>query len=395
MNKLFNTKPRVFAITLVAMVPLMLKANNSTLHTLPAPEQHIDKTTVHFSSPIKQALLANKNLLAYRDVSDEYWFEVTGEELTKGVPINISAQNALIRISGKKQPFHVSTQNISPEWVELLHHGKVVNSPFKSTVTAEQLATANMFPNSSALTLSDQLPMGLYQLAVNQPLPKDERFIINVKEKQSPYKAVMEIEKQSFVEGDSIPFQMSLSNELAQKTSDAERRAKQVRKATVRFPTGETHEVNINYGKQGLYIKVPENIDVEHRPGTLHELHIQTTSHVAGKTIMRNNKIAFAYTRPTAKITATPTVKSEGATFSIDVASEGRYEISAVVSGNRQGEGNKAVMLSRSAYYLTPGQHELTLVFDKTILSSGNVTPPYQLSNIKLFDQSRLQLINN
>jgi len=391
MNKLFNKKSQSIALTLMAMNPLLLNASNLTLHTLPLPEKRIDKATVHFSSPISQTLLADSNQSKYLDVSDEYWLEVTGEDLNKGVPINISAKNALIRISGKKRSIHDNTQHILPDVVQLFHHSNVVHSPFKSTVSAEQLATANMFPNSSALTLSDKLAAGKYKIAVNQSLLKDERFIINVKEKHSPYKAVMELDKQSYFEGDVIPFKISLKNEHNLNTTNAEQKAKQLRKATIKYPTGEAQTVSINYGKQGLFIKVPESTAEEHIPGALHELHIQTTSYLAGKEIMRNNKIAFAYTKPTAEFVNAPKVDSDGATFEINVASEGRYEVSAVVSGNRQGEGNKAVMLSRSAYYLTPGQHELTLKFDKTILSSANVTPPYQLSNVRLFDQSRLQ----
>jgi hypothetical protein len=51
-------------------------------------------------------------------------------------------------------------------------------------------------------------------------------------------------------------------------------------------------------------------------------------------------------------------------------------------------------MLSRSAYYLQPGDQKVELKFDVAILLAAKVKPPFSVSQLQLVDQSRMALLD-
>ena len=77
----------------------------------------------------------------------------------------------------------------------------------------------------------------------------------------------------------------------------------------------------------------------------------------------------------------------------MEVASEGRYEVSALVSGTDSRGQLTRVMLSRSAYYLQPGNHQVAVRFDTAILADAGVKAPYKVEKLRLMDQSRMALL--
>ncbi len=364
-----------------------MKINNTELVAISAPNHKIEKKSLHFSQPLAQASTLSFAVKPYTSVSDEYWLEVTGKQLNSGVALAITKPGALIRLSGKasKNPAHVKSIAIDPEKIELSKGKQKLDKAFSQKVSQEQFATANIFPNSSAVKLEQRVGSGEFKLKVNQALNNEERYLVNVKEKGSEHKLTLSIPSQTLIAKQHITLDMSIDNSKGKLKNSTH-------KAHIKTPAGDILSVNYRELNGKYNIKLPE-MTAHENYGELYELHIASQGNDNGLKINRNGKVAFAIATPTAKMTGKTVVNLTHATVELDIASEGRYELSAIVSGiNKQGK-TQQVMLSRSAHYLQPGQQQVNLNFDTQLLKILQVHPPFQLSDLRLVDQSRMALL--
>lgn len=365
--------------------------NYQQLVSLDIPEHLIEKQALHFS----HAISSTDNLIlrdtGYSNDSDEYWFEATGSQLSTGVDLSISHPGSLIRISSKKgkHDYLLTDTAIDPKNIALFVKGKEKNkliNPFKQSVSQQQLATANIFPNSSAIILNEKVGLGLFTLKVEQRLIGEHNYIVNVKEKNSKYKSQIKTPSQSYLAGQLVDFQASISY-------DGNVLIDNEHTAYVQFPSGSRKPVEVLSKGDLFQVKVPENIGTE-KIGQLYELHLESKAIDKGVKIQRNNKFAFAISQPTAKLMKVAKVNNSEAFVELEVASEGRYEISAIISGvNNKGQLTPG-MLSRSAYYLQPGKQQIELRFDTGILNELGMRSPFSLNHLKLVDQSRMAVLS-
>lgn len=357
------------------------------LVTIALPDHNVEQAAVHYSQKISADSQLKLAPQGYNSTSDEYWFEVSGKALNRGIAVNISHPGALIRLSGKRSSGQdaSSLQSIDPQYLELSKDNNKLSSPFSQSVSQEQLATANIFANSSAVKLNKALGAGKFNLRVTQALANEQRYIINVKEKDSAHKLQLSLAKQSYLTGEVLHFNADIYH-------DEQALADTLHQAFVKLPSGEKQAVTLTV-KDGQYkVDVPQGLEATPL-GTLYELHLESQVADNGIRIKRNAKVAFAMARPTAQITGAAQVLSDQALVELAVASEGRYEVSALVSGtNSQGQLTR-VMLSRSAYYLSPGSHKVALNFDTGILAESGLKAPYKVENLRLMDQSRMALL--
>ncbi len=358
------------------------------LVNLDALDIPMEQQPVHFSQAISTTGKLSFNNNGYSHVSDEYWFEATGRELMLGVAINISQPGALIRLSGKhgKNQTKEGWQNsIDPEAVSLLQAGNKLGAAFTQKVSAEQFATANIFPNSSALQVNKTLGAGKFTLKVEQALQASQRYIVNVKEKNSEHKLHLTIDKQSYRQGQDIFFNADVVNSHGEALPANQ-------KVSVKLPNGEVQPLQVSQVNQQFKVTLPQ-VHHEQERGQLYELMIETAAQHNGIKVRRNGKVAFAVSKATARLEGKVNHRGDAIEFNLNVASEGRYEISGIVYGmNSQGK-SVAFMLSRSAYYLPAGLHKKSLQLDKAIIKQSGLQAPYTVKSVQLLDQSRLALL--
>ncbi|GLX78359.1 DUF4785 domain-containing protein [Thalassotalea insulae] len=364
-----------------------LSSQSLDLVSVNAPEHKVERKSLHFSQPINSTQQLSFAAKPFTHTSDEYWLEVTGKQLNDGLDVNITQPGALIRLSGKRAnaPGAVNSLAIDPEKIALSKGAEKLSSPFKQKVSQQQFATANIFPNSSAVQLDKRIGKGVFKLKVNQQLNGHERYLINVKEKGSPYRLKVTIPRQSILATQHLELDMAMHNKNDQ--LDNSRYS-----AVIKSPNGDVMPVKYQQHDGKYSITLPE-MATSALPGQLYELQVSSHASDNGLKISRNGKVAFAISQPTAKMTGKVAVENTHAVIGVEVASEGRYEISAIVSGvNKLGE-QQQVMLSRSAHYLQPGEQHVQLIFDTQLLKQASVLPPYQLSQLRLVDQSRMALL--
>jgi len=227
------------------------------LVSIAAPDYKIEQQAVHFSQKVSPKSQLSLQAHAYESISDEYWLEVTGEQLNKGLNLDISNPGALIRLSAKqiKNGSSVLGLAIDPSKVQLLKNNQVLQAPFKQTISQQQLATANVFPNSSAMQLDKSMGKGTFTLQVNQPLNVKQHYMVNVKEKNSPYKLHLSIAKQSYLAGEKITFN-SFVNNTADK--NLAKLITNVNNAYIQTPSGEKFNVNLQKNNGKFQIQVPQ-----------------------------------------------------------------------------------------------------------------------------------------
>ncbi|MFT5757498.1 MAG: hypothetical protein ACI9LM_002232 [Alteromonadaceae bacterium] len=358
------------------------------LVVLNPPEHKVERKTLHFSQPLTVDHKLSMKPEGFTSISDEYWFEISGRKLNEGVDIGVTKPGSLIRLSSKRSKGDVLPDDVAidPKNIELFRQHQKISNPFSQAVSQQQLATANIFPNSSAIQLAENIGTGTFTLRVNNKLEDSQRYIVNVKEKGSDYKLHLSTASQSYSAGQLVSFKAQMHNKDHKLSSRIQQ------KAFIQFPSGQREAVKLT-NKNGQYqVNVPENF-TEHRLGELYELHLESKVLDRGIKIQRNSKFAFAVVQPTARLTPALSVADSGALVNIEVASEGRYEVSAFVYGNDKAGRLMPIMYSRSAYYLEAGEQQVELRFDENILHKSGAKPPYHIEKLKLMDQSRMTVL--
>ncbi|MFD2167661.1 DUF4785 domain-containing protein [Thalassotalea euphylliae] len=386
-------KKTSYTLTAIAsLVASQVSADTSKLAgydlvSIDAPARQIEQAPVHFSQLLTSQSAIDFISKPYKAESNEYWMEVSGKQLQIGIPVHTTSAGSLIRISGKhvKGGLAPASIAIAPEAIELSKGKEKLASPFTQLVTQEQFATANIFPNSSAVQLNKDIGNGTFQLKVAQPLNASDKYIINIKEKASSHLLKASIPKQGYLANESVYFDMSMD-------SAGEALASHRQQVMLKTPQGNMLPADVAK-VDGRYKLTLPTLEANQTAGALFELHLASQANDNGLVVKRNAKLAFAVTQPTARMTGDVNISGLSAMVSVDIASEGRYEVSGVVSGQDSQGQYKHVMLSRSAYYLQPGEQTVELKFDRNLLAKAGVLPPYKVNKMRLVDQSRLGVL--
>jgi len=393
--KLIKLPSTILILTylLVGSNSMAIENVHQELVVIDIPDHNVEKKTIHFSQALSLQTMLPIGSGGYTSVSDEYWFEVTGKELNQGIDFSTSHPGALIRLSSQKIKNKLLPTDlaIAPYDIEIFSGGSKhqnltkFSTPFQQSISQDKLATANIFPNSSAMKLSDEIGLGNFKLKVRKALMKNQRYIVNVKEKSSKYKLNLSTSSQSYSAGELVSFEASMMHDSRALNNGSHT-------AFIKMPSGERKSVDLIKYNNTYQVKVPEDFQ-RGRTGELYELHLESKALDNKIMVQRNGKFAFAIAQPTAQITGKLVVQEDAALIDLNIASEGRYEISGIIYGsNKKGELTQ-IMLSRSAYYLLPGKQKVELRFDNEILRKSGVKSSYSIKGVKVIDQSRMVLL--
>ncbi|WP_372871445.1 DUF4785 domain-containing protein [Shewanella sp.] len=318
--------------------------------------------------------------------SNEYWFSVSGEELNRGVNLNVTQGGAVIRIAPRADMssgalYHANP--ISPEQLELqAPKGAKVPNLVRSMASSEALATAGMTDNSSALLLSAAAPAGNYRLSTRQPLDSRARYLVNVKEKGSPYNLTLSSPMLVSTNSGSVELALGLDGMSGNINTN------------VRLKQGDT-ELQLAQEQQGdkLMLRLPDNLSAD-APMGLSELVIDVTASDGDRTVRRTIKSAFKLYAPSARIS--PEVETQwhdgipvGLNLSLELADAGRFAASAVLTGT-DANGNEVAILRTEAAAWLEGNGSLTLPLSKEIIATSGVSAPFHVRELELKDQGQM-----
>lgn len=323
--------------------------------------------------------------------SREYYKEVSADELAAGVDIHTTSPRALVRL----QPLSATGTPISPQSVILTSAGGrayASGSGMELLVTADKMNKAGLpfGDGTSAFRVHPDLGAGTLKLRAAQA-GGSQRYLVNVVEPDSRYALTMQTDAPSYLDGQVLTVLPS----LVEKDGTRQLQRPLARLAGyVTSPAGRRFPVDFRMGADGR-LRAQLKLDAKEAPHPgLWEVHAAGEAVVAGQTVQRSLRVAFAVAVPVARLNGAVAVANEpgsvGMRLGVTVAAAGRYETRALLYGTVAG-AMTPLAVAHSAQWLEPGSHNMVLKFTPDLLAGA--TGPYELRDLTLLDQGRMGVL--
>ncbi len=361
------------------MIPADLAGPSSAV---PVP-LNTDRVAAAYSWPLAvDAPLAAADT-GHTGESRQYWLDVTGRELAEGVEIATVSRGAVVRIS----PLDDSGVQLAATGLGLLSRGRTLDraNAVASLVTADALRAAGAdFPDGTlAFRLRPEVEPGSLRLSLANAGQPEDRFVVHVHEPASDVVATLGTGRGAYLAGESVAIEFTVTNAAGDVTGFAV------------SPDGKTVEPVTFSGAGDRYSA--------HLPARaastagLWEIQALFNGQARGLDVRRDVKTAIHVAVPTARLTGQVTAErtAAGLTFGLGVQNTiaGRYQASGVLYGTVKNGDLKPLGAAHSAAWLNPGTGRLELAFDAAVLAAKGFNPPYELRDLRLYDQSRLALL--
>lgn len=322
--------------------------------------------------------------------SDEYWFQTNGLALREGVKVNLTQPDALIRIiQGPTVTGSNPVQTLDTSLFNFHSDNHFPKPEIKQVISQSQLMSSDLFKNSIAIKTTENNLAREFKLQTSQALSASDIYMINVKEKNSPYQLQLNLHSQIFSDNNQFGAFSLLHNKnvsLIPKQLEVNLVSPNGNSTPVKYTLNSQGKININ-------LETPEQL-ISPING-LYEVYVTASGTHNGIRVKRNAKMAIAFKKDTAKISnvilSTDTAK---ATLDISVKTKSRFEVRGILyAKNKQGLMVPAIE-AHAAQTLRTGEQNIQLPFNTKILSQLQLTAPYELREIRLIDQKQLALIN-
>ncbi|MGE6380133.1 DUF4785 domain-containing protein [Shewanella baltica] len=355
---------------------------------------------ISFITPLYGEYQASAPQLEQASQSDEYWVNVTGAQLNAGVGLTMSQASSLVRIAPRGDTSSgalMHAEAIAPERVQIQRvspnqsaQGKAanssgINSLVKSMANADALASAGLTDDSSALQMSAKATPGQYRLQVSQPLTPSANYLVNVKEKGSPYQ--LSVKASSAIAADA----QTLGLELALSQSDNTF----VPQATLKQADGDMQPLTMVKQGETWQAVIPAGVALSSSNAGFSEVEITVQTQVDGRPVQRTVKSVFkSYVNSASIKPEVLTVWDKGLpnqiNFELSVAEAGRFGLSGTLTGTNA-EGQKvAILRTQAANWLTPESPKLKLMLDPKLIQASGLQPPFELNELELQDQGQM-----
>ncbi|MCE9685528.1 DUF4785 domain-containing protein [Shewanella sp. AS16] len=381
----------------VKAVPLAAPQTTDIYHveveapTLPPLNTSTDY--ISFITPLSGEFTASPPQTRQTRLSDEYWLNVSGAELSGGIDLPISQASSVIRIAPRGDTSSgglIKADAIAPETISLsLASAKTgkheAPSWVKSMADAQALASAGLSDDSSALTLRADAKPGKYRLRVKQPLAAQARYLVNVKEKHSPYQlklgAPMSIEAEAG--------QIGLDISLSQGQQGLAPRARLIQAG------GESLELAVRQQGETWQAVLTEPLPAAKNNADLSEIQVDIQTEVDGRPLLRSVKTAFKAYVNSAKLLPQADSRWQGdlptgVDFGLELITEGRFGLSAVLTGTNSQGKSVAILKSQAAAWITPDAPRLRLELDPELIAASGLRAPFELRELTLTDQGQM-----
>lgn len=109
----------------------------------------------------------------------------------------------------------------------------------------------------------------------------------------------------------------------------------------------------------------------------------------------RKGKLALAFSQPTASLVDDVVLANDlsKAQISVMVDNYSRFEVRAVLYGANQAGKLVPVQEAQVAQELYAGLASLPLKFDPSLLAQANVSAPFKIDNVRLYDQQQMAML--
>lgn len=357
------------------------------------PPINTNKAFISFISVPAEKLNITPPTNMHVSTSDEYWTTVSGAELNNGIKLSISQAASVIRVSPRADTSSgalIHSDTIAPDNIQLfnLDHQSAVNkssSYIHSMADPDELATAGLTDGSSALTMSASAKPGQYQLKVSQPLSAGSSYLVNVKEKHSPYQLSLRNQYNLSSQSKTLNFDLSLTNSDEKLTPQA----------SWKHSSGQHLSLNVTSINGQWQATLPNGLPMPTSNAGLSEIQIDIQTKVNGLDVVRTVKTAFKQFVPSAKFEKQVKTRWQGGvpediTLTLSIAKPGRFAVSAYLTGTDANGQDQSILKTESANWLSMDDSTISLKLDTQLITQSGLTPPFKLQRLTLNDQGQM-----
>ncbi|NQD37149.1 DUF4785 family protein [Permianibacter sp. IMCC34836] len=368
-----------------------------------APWQNDNREPVSVSYALDMDSALSLNPKPEAVESKEYWRKISGAELNRGIDLPTTAPGALLRISGfgngnqaSKSVLLVDGEALSLRSPQGREQSLASAAQSLYQAAKDQPSNLPFARGSVAAKLDADMGAGVFTLTAKQPMPADAEFVVQVFEPDSPYRLQAKHANYNVLAGGSLNAEGVLLHE--QSASQAAKALPvQAISAVLLAPDGRRLPLTVARGTGNRW-QIAQLLDAPTAdvPG-LWEVEWQLKTTDNGLTVERQLRSAFAFAAPSARLgkqlQLSKTASNVTLQIPLTVASEGRYEVRAVVSG-KDGTGVvRPVLFASSANWLQAGERKLSLTLDKSVLTEAGVSGTLAVQDLQLIDQSRMSVL--
>ena len=315
--------------------------------------------------------------------SNEYWQDVSGQQLKQGIELPVSSASPVVLIT----PKHEQTgAELNVDALSLRIPGEALER-ISQRVAADKLAQTGIF--SKAVALHTRLPkaQGKLKLQSEQDLSPGTMYRVMVKERESATVMQLTAPDQNVAKGLTVSAKMQHGGRNLE--------ARQV-KANLLTPDGLTILVHTTIvGDEVEFDLKPVANAIPPRKG-LYELHVDMQAENAGQPVKRSAKLAVAMHQNTASIQTVEQRPGElDAQVHFTASQASRFEVRALLFASDKRGNLHPLMESHAAQSFEPGDNVLKITFDPAILAESGLRAPFELRQVQLHDQHQLAIVDS
>ena len=348
----------------------------------PLPAGPIEQAPVSFAWALDPAQPLTPSA-PFTASSRSYWDTVDAPALQQGVPLPLTAPDAVIQVS----PVRGARALAPTQWQLRDPAGALA---VDKVVDDQQLRAAGMAvgEGSAMVRTGATAAAGTYRLRSDQA---QGRYVVQVLEPNSPIALQLQAGSARVLAGGTLALSARLVNDGGAAAAHAGRRDARplpaAGEALLVAPHGRSWPVPLVQGSDGLHAQVAIPRDVGTTQG-LWELQ----AFVSAEGVQRDAKVAFAVALPTARFSgqARADPARRAVALPLQVGAPGRYEARGTLyATGPDGQLHPVAQAHSAAWFAAAGPGTLTLAFAQAALPEGYAAP-FQVRELELHDQSRM-----
>lgn len=352
------------------VAPVPVQGRQSAIDT-----QALDRTPVQASWKQAGASITSSEQ-THRAESREFWQDLDGSQLQRGVSFALTAPGAVVRISpvasSRAVPIDVRQLQLSRDGQPLDNQSAIA-----SVINASDRAQGAVeFPEgSSAFRFDAAAGTGTFTLKSAQA---SGRYLLHVYDVGSPVRLSAQASRDTFFAGEEFAAAVRLDGAAVHSIA-----------GTLRGPDGRLQDVRLTLAADGSHaVSGRLTLPALGASRGLYELHVGAAAGRSGE-LRRDVRTAFAVAAPTARLDGSLNANDAargGLVFDlgVQVGSASRYAVEATLYVD-----NAAFATAQSAAWLEPGNRRLALNFDAALFEKG-LPARYELRDLRLLDQAQL-----
>ncbi|MCB1035689.1 MAG: DUF4785 family protein [Acidobacteria bacterium] len=362
--------------------------------TVGGPQPEVSREPVSFAWALDSSRPLDAAPPRFTSTSKGYWLDVSAEELRQGVPLDTVSAGALVRINPAPGATAAPAAGaLDPQNLVVVKEGTDLSGAqaMEFLVTAEQMAAADLpfAPGTSAFRLRTELGAGAFRLQAPALPASVGRFVVHVQEPASEVVLALRSNRPHYLHGQGLRVTLKL-NDGGQSLAATDIRAFVLSPAGRSFP--------VAFRRAGGEYRANLLLDAQERFAEgLWELQATVEGRRGELTVRRGGRTAFQVSLPTARLEGTADVTREGGGLAVrmgvETAVAGRYEIRGVLYGTDAEGQLKPFAVGHSAAWLGAGRGDVTLTFEKELLSGSGLAAPFEIRDLRLLDQGRMGLL--